>query len=257
MSDTTLVFLAGIAPAVIWMGLFWFWDRNEREPFGLIIGLFLMGFLVVAPIAGIINGVAAALFGGGSATGTLPLLVVVVVAPVSEETLKYLGARIVAFNRVAFTEPVDGMVYGTAVGLGFAAVENVTYLISTMAEIDAGTLVFEACARLSSTQCSITTVLPIRAFGSTLIHALASGLAGYVLTRRKFANRPDLLPSSTFPGLLAAIGLHAAWNLGMSTGNVLWGIAVLVVGALTYRRLFRRCIALSPRARAGPAPAPT
>jgi RsiW-degrading membrane proteinase PrsW (M82 family) len=238
------------------MGLFWFWDRNEREPFGLILGLFAVGFLVVAPIAGIVNGVAAALLGGGAAAGTLPLLVVVGVAPVSEEYLKYLGARTVGYNRAAFTEPVDGMVYGTAVGLGFAALENVTYLISTITEIDAGSLVFEACAGLSSMQCSITTVLPVRAFGSTLIHALASGLAGYVLTRRKFASRPDLLPSVAFMGLAAAIALHASWNLGMSIGNLIWGVVVLLVGAVAYRRLFRRCIALSPRARARPAAAP-
>ena len=97
--------------------------------------------------------------------------------------------------------------------------------------------------------------IPVRAFGSTLIHALASGLAGYALTRRKFASRPDLLPSAAFRGLAAAVALHAAWNLGMSTGNPLWGVLVLLIGAITYSRLFRRCISLSPRARAGPAAA--
>jgi RsiW-degrading membrane proteinase PrsW (M82 family) len=196
------------------------------------------------------------MLGGGAPSGTLPLLVVVAVAPVVEEGLKYLGARTVGYNRAAFTEPVDGMVYGTAVGLGFAAVENVTYLISTIAEIDAGSLVFEACVGLTSPQCSIATVLPVRALGSTLVHALASGLAGYALTRRKFAARPDLLPAPAFPGLVAAIALHAAWNLAVSTGTLLWAAGVLLVGAMVYRRLFRRCIALSPRARAGVSPMP-
>ena len=47
---------------------------------------------------------------------------------IPEETLKVLLIAIIAFRARAFDEPMDGVVYGTAVGLGFAAHENLHYL---------------------------------------------------------------------------------------------------------------------------------
>ena len=50
------------------------------------------------------------------------------IASIPEETLKVLIIAIIAFRVRAFDEPMDGVVYGTAVGLGFAAHENLHYL---------------------------------------------------------------------------------------------------------------------------------
>lgn len=50
------------------------------------------------------------------------------IASIPEETLKILIIAIIAYRARAFDEPMDGVVYGTAVGLGFAAHENIGYL---------------------------------------------------------------------------------------------------------------------------------
>src|ERR1700693_467408 len=50
------------------------------------------------------------------------------VAAIPEETLKIGIIAAVALRSREFDEPMDGIVYGTAVGLGFAAVENFLYV---------------------------------------------------------------------------------------------------------------------------------
>jgi RsiW-degrading membrane proteinase PrsW (M82 family) len=50
------------------------------------------------------------------------------IASIPEETLKVFIIAVIAFRARAFDEPMDGVVYGTAVGLGFAAHENLGYL---------------------------------------------------------------------------------------------------------------------------------
>ena len=51
-------------------------------------------------------------------------------AGLPEEALKVSIIAAVAWRVRDFDEPMDGVVYGTAVGLGFAAVENVLYMVS-------------------------------------------------------------------------------------------------------------------------------
>jgi len=50
------------------------------------------------------------------------------IASIPEETLKIFIIAVIAFRARAFDEQMDGVVYGTAVGLGFAAHENLGYL---------------------------------------------------------------------------------------------------------------------------------
>ena len=48
---------------------------------------------------------------------------------IPEETVKISIIAAIALRARDFDEPMDGVVYGTAVGLGFAAVENLPYLM--------------------------------------------------------------------------------------------------------------------------------
>lgn len=52
-------------------------------------------------------------------------------AAIPEEAAKVSLIALVALRARSFDEPMDGVVYGTAVGLGFAAVENVLYLVGS------------------------------------------------------------------------------------------------------------------------------
>jgi protease PrsW len=49
-------------------------------------------------------------------------------AAIPEETLKISVIAAIALRARDFDEPMDGVVYGTAVGLGFAALENLLYV---------------------------------------------------------------------------------------------------------------------------------
>src|ERR1700681_4597192 len=50
-------------------------------------------------------------------------------AAIPEEAIKVSIIAAIALRARDFDEPMDGVVYGTAVGLGFAAVENLLYLL--------------------------------------------------------------------------------------------------------------------------------
>jgi len=56
------------------------------------------------------------------------------IAAIPEESLKVPLIAAIALRSRAFDEPMDGVVYGTAVGLGFAAIENIGYVLGAGAE---------------------------------------------------------------------------------------------------------------------------
>jgi hypothetical protein len=52
-------------------------------------------------------------------------------AALPEETIKISVLAVIALRARDFDEPMDGVVYGTAVGLGFAALENLLYVVGS------------------------------------------------------------------------------------------------------------------------------
>ncbi|MFQ5966236.1 MAG: PrsW family intramembrane metalloprotease [Acidimicrobiia bacterium] len=236
---TATAFIAGVAPAVAWMGLFWWWDRHDREPLRLILVLFLVGAIPVGFLAGFVNSRLAA-------AGLSLFVMAVIVAPIGEESLKYLGAKITVRKSRAFDEPVDGMVYGTAVGLGFAAAENIGYLVWTAMQVTGRVDLIPECVGRTPEECALILVLPIRAIGTTLVHGLASGLAGFTLSKRRFVGVISL-PYARLPGLLAAIVLHSAWNLTSGLGQPS-PLLIAALGATAYATVFKACLRISPHA---------
>lgn len=224
-------------PIALWLAFFYTRDRYDREPKRLIALLFVVGAVPAAIVAGLVNGLVL--------SGAVPLLgpalglaaVAVLVAPVVEETLKYGGASIARFHR-AFDEPVDGMVYGTTVGLGFAFSENVDYLLMGYAGVPvSGDLLL--CE--PGLECLVTLAMT-RGFGSALLHGLATGLAGYFLSQRVLGGRPRSVEGR---GLRLAVAGHGAWNLGAVASPVLTFV-VLAALAVVYSTLLRRALAASP-----------
>src|ERR1700683_3818123 len=66
-------------------------------------------------------------------TGATPLgafATALLFAGIPEESIKVSIIAAIALRARDFDEPMDGVVYGTAVGLGFAAVENLLYVAS-------------------------------------------------------------------------------------------------------------------------------
>lgn len=208
-----LIFFAFLPPIIF---VIWFRnaERHEREPWRQVFRAFAWGAFIGVIVAIILSTIlATALLGAGGfflqhvhvglvealdAQLNLGLLILlVVVAPVAEEFAKGLGVFRVA---ASINEVEDGLVYGTAAGLGFAATENVAY----------GALAF-ATAGLEAS----LVLIGIRSFSSALLHASATGTFGYGVAASK------LMPGKTLlPFYLLAVLMHGIYNFFAGLGEI-------------------------------------
>ncbi len=180
-----LLIAFAVLPSLLWL---WFFLRRDPnpEPRWMIVKVFLLGALMVVPAA-----VAQSLAG----LVWLGFIFALVFASFVEEAAKYGAARWGAFGSPEFDEPVDAMIYMITAGLGFAAMENLLYLISP--DIDTLSLVVGSSL--------------MRFLTATFLHALASGLWGYFIALQIFYQKKGF----AWLGLVVATGLHAVYNLAV------------------------------------------
>lgn len=131
LSVWAVYILAAVIPAVILLRYIYRHDTVEREPPGLLALLLLMG--VAAALCSIVMETIAEtilnlLIAPGSPVYTV-LLAFLVVAAVEEGT-KYWLLKRRTWNHPAFNYRFDGIVYSVFVSLGFAAYENIQYVLS-------------------------------------------------------------------------------------------------------------------------------
>lgn len=170
LSPVVAVLLAAV-PALLWLGYFYLQDRKEPEPKHYVFGVFLLGALAAAPVATFVTARLLPEVGGGTQLyhwyDADRLLRGILVVALAQELAKYAVVRYTVYLSDEFDEPMDGIVYMTAAGIGFATALNVDYLHS------AGGVFLTAGA--------INTVV------TTLAHACVAGVLGYFLGRAKFA----------------------------------------------------------------------
>ncbi|MCM3766542.1 glutamic-type intramembrane protease PrsW [Neobacillus niacini] len=115
---------AGIAPGLALLSYFYLKDEYDSEPISFVLRTFMYGALLVFPIMFIQHVLetehllSSHLVNAFLSTGLL------------EEFFKWFILFYVVYQHVEFDEPFDGIVYGVAVSLGFATVENIFYLIA-------------------------------------------------------------------------------------------------------------------------------
>ena len=122
-----LVLLASLAPVFIILFYIYFRDKYDKEPIGLLVKSVIAGMLVVIPV----------LFVGRILMAIMPAMGKIgdaayhafVVAGTTEEVFKFLALYLLVWNSPSFDEKFDGIVYAVFVSLGFAAVENVLYVM--------------------------------------------------------------------------------------------------------------------------------
>jgi len=125
----TLVYSA-IAPVFVLMIWISSRDKLNPEPKRHVIRLFFLGMIIVAP-AGWIERLLLLThvrYAGPALFGTL--FTAFFVAGIVEEFLKAAIFERGIYRHREFDEPIDGVIYGVAVSLGFAMVENVLYVTS-------------------------------------------------------------------------------------------------------------------------------
>jgi RsiW-degrading membrane proteinase PrsW (M82 family) len=146
----------------------------------------------------------------------------VLVAPILEEYAKFSVVKRTVYRSREFDEPVDGIVYAAAAGLGFATLENIIYIFSSYET----SMVF-------ALQTGV-----IRALLSVPGHALFSGMWGYALGQAKFMP-PSRRGRVIAMGLLLAIIMHAAFNL-LLLDDIGVAVLVLVITPLLWWLIHRR-----------------
>ncbi|MEV4535410.1 PrsW family glutamic-type intramembrane protease [Asanoa sp. NPDC049518] len=180
-------------------------DYLEREPPLLLATAFAWGGLVATSIS--IRGNAAVhnLMAKLASPGLAAEWGSALAGPTVEEIAKALGiVAIVLVARAQVNSVLDGVVYGSLVGLGFQVVEDVVYAVNAVAVAGQGDQVAPVVATFL-----------LRGFlaglwSHTLFGALAGAGIGYLAVR---TDRPLLIRVSVAVlAVLGAMGIHFLWN---------------------------------------------
>ena len=124
--------LAALIPAVILFVRIYQLDRIEKEPRRLLGTLILCGALSALPAAGIQFFASRALADALNRRSAVFLLLDnFLVVAVSEEICKIAPVRLAAWKHPAFDYRFDAVVYSVSSALGFAAVENILYVVQS------------------------------------------------------------------------------------------------------------------------------
>jgi len=199
----TISFIIGFIPVLLWL---WYWlreDRTHPEPRILIFLTFVFGGLAV-PLAGALQWFIAILIAGYGDidirsifhTSYVYAIVILILGATCEEVLKYLAAYFAALRKKANDEPIDVMIYLITAALGFSAVENSLYILSSVHEgyLTTGILIGNT-----------------RFIGATLLHVASSALIG-VFAAFSYYKNSKIKSHYLFTGFTFAIALHTIFN---------------------------------------------
>lgn len=126
-----LAFVAALLPpALLW---YYIWRKDQKpEPASWLCKAVCYGMAICFPVAVLEAGIQELLFGsGGPSTVGGTTAVAFLVAAIPEESFKLFVLWLVLRKNPYFDEHFDGIVYAVCVGLGFAAVENVFYILGS------------------------------------------------------------------------------------------------------------------------------
>jgi RsiW-degrading membrane proteinase PrsW (M82 family) len=120
----------------------------------------------------------------------------------AQETCKYVAVRYTMYTSPEFDEPLDGIIYMSAAGIGFATFESLNALLRSGGEI---------YLSAAAAQCVVT----------TLAHASFAGVMGFAMGRAKFGAATAAHRSLTLLlGLIAAAALNGSFQMIMDALNV-------------------------------------
>jgi len=196
-NDIVLVGL-GLLPSIVW--LIYFYRRDcHPEPKHLIGKTFLMG-IIISPIAILLQLGFTKVFTGPEFAMNTPGFFLW--AAFIEETVKLLAIYLVILRNPEFNEPIDAMIYLITAALGFAALENILFLVKVFG--DQGMLVGFITGNL-------------RFLGATLLHVAASATVGASIAFSFF--HKEKMTRNILGGLLLATALHTTFNFFIIRGR--------------------------------------
>ena len=181
----------------------YFNDKNEKEPFGLLVSLFFagMGTVITALIAEYIGQALLGAIFPYESVGKQVVYAMLIIAP-AEELGKYVVLRLITWKNKHFNYSYDAIVYAVFVSLGFAALENIGYVI--------GNGVSAALLRM-------VTAVPG--------HACFAVFMGFFYSKAKYASLTNGKGVGGFKALaiMVPIILHGIYDAIIFGGNVAGG----------------------------------
>ena len=165
-------------------------DRYNREPLRLLLSLFAFGGLIAVPVVIVESYLGYLNFFALTESDLANLYTAFVVAAFTEELFKWLVLWNYAYRDRAYDEDLDGIVYAVFVSLGFAAIENVGYVVGS--------------GEMSVALLRAVTALPGHMiFGVTM---------GYFFSRMKFAQTRTAFIRFRRLSLLMPMLLHGVYD---------------------------------------------
>lgn len=123
--------VAALLPVIV-LGLYIYFRDPIKEPFSWLLRALIAGVCICVPVAFLEVFISQWIFAGGSPTTLFGTTVqAFCVAAVPEEAAKLLALWLVLRRNPHFDEHFDGIVYAVCIGLGFAAIENVAYVLQS------------------------------------------------------------------------------------------------------------------------------
>ena len=211
--------LLAISPVIIIVLYIYFKDKFEKEPIPFLLKNFLLGATVSILITVILGGFVSRLIPLIDNTSVFQqFLKAFVVVALVEEFSKYVIIRYYSQRSKEYNEPFDGIVYAVMVSMGFAALENVLYVL----------------------QHGISTGI-MRAFTAVPAHATFAILMGYFMGKAKFSKNRIVL---NLMGLFFATLFHGAYDfflfINFIPGMWLGAIVSLIVGVFLSRKAIKK-----------------
>ncbi len=192
-----VVALTGAVPAVVAMWVVDRLDRQRPEPARLRHLIVVLGMLSVIPALILELGLTD-MFGDDleplDLTYQGATFKSFIVAAGVEEACKIGVVYWIVWRHPAFDERMDGIVYASRAGLGFALVENVMYLMLVASSLE-----------------EQLTMWLLRALFAVPGHAMWTGMIGALAARRRF----DFKGLGLLGGMLLAIAFHGAYDLAL------------------------------------------
>ena len=210
--------LIAITPVFLIILYIYFKDKYEKESKRLLFFSFLLGAIISIIITTIIYLVIDYVLPLSDETSVFQQFIkAFFVVGLTEEFSKYIIVRYYAQPRKWFNEPFDGIMYAVMVSMGFAATENIFYVIE------------------GGYQTGI-----LRAFTAIPAHATFGVLMGYFMGKAKFSNNKmkfNLL------GLLLAVAFHGAYDfflfIDFIPGIWIGAFVSLFIGILLARKAIK------------------
>ncbi len=202
-----------VVPSIIILLFFYFSDKF-KEPKSTITTVFFLGILICLP-AGILNGFMSDNF--GDPKNQYDLTHSFLGPAWTEEILKFLVLYTIVLRRKEFNEPMDGIVYGVVVSLGFATYENYDYVfrLAEIWEIDPAQLAVW------------------RSYSAVPMHGLNGCIMGFYFGMYAFsANKKYLILSLVIPFFL-----HGFYNFFGYPINIMIVVGMLALAIILHSKL--------------------